>query len=79
MHEISARNLFEVFQISFVIVTGASTFENWKPKLIGLHAASLGTYIMQGVILNIMLYIVSWEAEGRYHYSKMFHWEPEGR
>ena len=21
---------------------------------------------------------VSWEAEGRYHYSTMFHWEPEG-
>ena len=24
------------------------------------------------------LYIVSWEPEGRYQYSKMFRWEPEG-
>ena len=23
-------------------------------------------------------YIVSWEPEGRYHYSMMFYWEPEG-
>ena len=22
---------------------------------------------------------VSWEPEGRYHYSTMFRWEPEGR
>ena len=25
------------------------------------------------------MYIISWEPEGHYHYSKMFCWEPEGR
>ena len=27
---------------------------------------------------SIPVYIVSWEPEGHYHYSKMFSWEPEG-
>ena len=27
---------------------------------------------------EVVLRYRSWEAEGRYHYSKMFHWEPEG-
>ena len=28
--------------------------------------------------LKVWQYIVSWEPEGHYHYSKMFCWEPEG-
>ena len=26
----------------------------------------------------VMLHIVSWEPKGHYHYSNVFHWEPEG-
>ena len=31
------------------------------------------------VVENDTSYIVSLEPEGRYHYSTMFRWEPEGR
>ena len=30
------------------------------------------------IITSSSSYIVSWHPEGRYHYSKMFCWEPEG-
>ena len=39
-----------------------------------------GTRIIMQCMLythNVQIYIVSWEPEGCYHYSKMFRWEPE--
>ena len=36
-------------------------------------------YFMRKSLSNCLLHIVSWETEGRYHYSKMFRWKPEGR
>ena len=35
--------------------------------------------IWLSITREIILHIVSWEPERRYHYSKMFCWEPEGR
>ena len=33
----------------------------------------------QPILPSKLIDIVSWEPEGHYHYSKMFHCEPEGR
>ena len=32
-----------------------------------------------GKSIDQFCYVVSWEPEGCYHYTKMFRWEPEGR
>ena len=37
------------------------------------------TRALECIVISIMKHIVSWEPEGRYCRSKIFHWEPEGR
>ena len=48
--------------------------ESWKVKV--LWKKSIGNSSKQ---LHKVEEFVSWEPEGRYCSSKMFHWEPEGR